>query len=235
MKHMFLIAFLLGASACVLPSPKIDLPAPYEQDGLQISVDGFYKIGTSYVGLTGTAQNVSGKDLTMCSITFDIVDSMGAKVGDAIANTQGLRAGQEWRFQALFTTAFATTFKGIRSGRVTVLGTTEDMIAEMHAKANSGASSAPVVGASSRAMGVLCDERLPSGDVLPRVTRIVPGSLADRSGWKSGDLILAVDETEVRTLTDVVVLTQQGSRTKTYTLQRKEEVIKSTVTFPSSK
>jgi len=231
MKLTRLIAVLLATPACVLPAPKIDLPAPYEQDGLRISVEGFYKNGSSYVGLAGTVQNVSGKDYTMCAISFDIVDSMGAKVGDALATTQGLRAGQQWRFQALFTTAFATTFKEIRSGGVTVVGTTEEMIAEMRAKANvSGLP--PVVGTNSRTMGVLCDERLPNGDALPRISRIVAGSLAEGSGWKVGDLILAVDDIEVRTLTDVVVLTQQGSSTKTYTLQRSEEVIKSTVTFP---
>lgn len=232
MKLTCVLAVLLAAPACVLPRPKIDLPAPYEQDGLRISVDGFYRRGMSYVGLTGTAENVGSKDYTTCSITFDIVDSMGAKVGDAIAHTQGLRAGQEWRFQALFTTAFATTFKGIRAGRVTALGTTEDMIAEMRAKASVGTSSAPIAGTSSRTMGVLCDQRLPNGDVLPRITRIVAGSLAAKAGWKVGDLILAVDEAQVRTLTDVVVMTQQGSRTKTYTLQRGEEIMKSTVTFP---
>jgi hypothetical protein len=223
-------AGLLGCAT--LPSePVVEFPAPYEQDGLRISVEGFYGTGRSYFGINGTAKNIGSKDYTMCMINFDIVDSQGTKVGDAVAHTQGLKAGQEWRFQALFTTAFATTFKSIRPGRVTAMGTVEDLVAEAKAKAMASqpTPSAPLVG---RTMGIHCDQRLPSGDMLPLITAITKDGLAEKAGWNVGDLILSVDEVKVRTLTDVVVATQQGSKSKTYTLQRGEEIIKSTLTFP---
>lgn len=99
----------------------MNLPAPFEDGGLRVTADGFYKLGRSYVGVSGTARNVSGRDFEMCSIRFDVVDESGAKVCDAHAFTQGLKAGQEWRFQAAFATSFATTFKSIQRGTVTTI------------------------------------------------------------------------------------------------------------------
>lgn len=120
MRTILALTLLLGAVSCLSPTPRTELPAPYERNGVRVSIQGFYKQGISVVGLTGTAENVSGKDLSVCSLSFDVVDADGVKVGDAIATTQGLTAGQKWRFQAVFTTPFRTTFKAIRPGKVTV-------------------------------------------------------------------------------------------------------------------
>ena len=230
---LLVAAWAAGLLGCATPSwaLNLDLPAPFEDGGLEVSVEGSYMQGRSFVGFRGSARNVSGKDLTMCSITFDIVDSSGAKVGDAIAHTQSLRSGQTWRFQALCTTPFATNFKGIQRGRVQTIGTVEDMVADIQAKAAAGLA-APGTGQQARKLGVFCEEALPGGGHVPRVSRIVAGGLAEKAGWQVGDLMLAVDGAEVRTLEDAVALTQSGPSTKTYTLQRGGAVVSSDLSFP---
>jgi hypothetical protein len=96
------------------------MPAPYTDRGVKVVVDGTYRrteIGP-VSGITGEATNVSGKDLSFCTISLDVLDESGTKVSSAIANTPGLKAGQTWRFQAIFTTPFTVAFKSIAQGQV---------------------------------------------------------------------------------------------------------------------
>jgi len=96
------------------------LPAPYTQQGIQVTVDGFYRQGMSIVGLSGIAENVGSRSWSVCTISFDVMDAEGVKVGDAVAFTNGLAVGQKWRFQAAFTIPFGATFKSIGPGRMTL-------------------------------------------------------------------------------------------------------------------
>lgn len=50
--------------------------------------------------ITGTAENVSKNNYDYVQVEFGLYDSTDAKVGDALANTSGLEAGQRWRFEA---------------------------------------------------------------------------------------------------------------------------------------
>jgi hypothetical protein len=112
------VAAVLIALACVPPRPPLQLPAPFEQSGVRIAVDGFYQTGKTIVGLQGTAENITGRDLSACILYFDVLDAQGTKVADALASTSGLAAGQKWRFQAVFMTPFRTSFQAIQPGRV---------------------------------------------------------------------------------------------------------------------
>lgn len=78
-------------------------------------------MGIRTVGMSGVAKNETDTDFSMCMITFDVLDDTGAKVCDAYASVQGLKAGQEWRFQAMFTAMFSTRFRKITPGRVQVV------------------------------------------------------------------------------------------------------------------
>jgi len=81
-------------------------------------VEGFYQTGTTVVGLPGIAENRAGRDLSSCFLYFDVVDLQGVKVADAVASTLDLAIGQKWRFQAVFTSPFRTSFQAIKPGRV---------------------------------------------------------------------------------------------------------------------
>lgn len=55
------------------------------------------------VEITGEATNESDQDYRYVQLEFGLYDSTDAKVGDALANTSGLSAGQRWRFEAMGT------------------------------------------------------------------------------------------------------------------------------------
>lgn len=60
-------------------------------------------IGSLYI--RGTARNESGGSYEYVQVTWSVLDSSGAKVGDALANTSGLEDGQSWRYEALAASA----------------------------------------------------------------------------------------------------------------------------------
>lgn len=55
------------------------------------------------VTIEGEVINASDRDYSYVQLGFGLYDSTGAKVGDAVANTSGLAAGQRWRFEAVGT------------------------------------------------------------------------------------------------------------------------------------
>jgi hypothetical protein len=73
------------------------------------------------IGVGGLATNVSGHDVTFCRINFDVLDASGTKVSGIVADTNGLRAGQRWRFQGAFMNPFPIGFSSIDPGPITVV------------------------------------------------------------------------------------------------------------------
>ena len=113
---------LLGCAATAPMQPQVSLPAPYTEHGISIEVDGLWKDGYgNVIGVSGLATNVSGRDLMLCQITLDILDASGVKVSGALAATNGLRAGQKWRFQATFMNPYAVSFRSIAPGQITII------------------------------------------------------------------------------------------------------------------
>lgn len=70
------------------------------EDGINAETDS---IGSLYI--RGTARNESGQDYSYVQVTWAVVDSSGAKIADALANTSGLAAGQRWRYEAVAASA----------------------------------------------------------------------------------------------------------------------------------
>lgn len=114
---LFLVATLGGCSSLRSPT----FPSPETRKGVHVKVDGLYRAGMGVVlGLSGTATNNTGRDLRGCGLGFSILNGQGEKVGDAVAFTQSLRAGQVWRYQAVFSVPFATTFERVELAEVTL-------------------------------------------------------------------------------------------------------------------
>lgn len=65
-------------------------------------------VGQFSVEITGEAINESGRNYDYVQLEFGLYDATDAKVGDALANTSGLSAGQRWRFEAMGTNAEST-------------------------------------------------------------------------------------------------------------------------------
>lgn len=116
------ILTVLSLGACVPPPPQVSLPAPYSERGVKVVVDSLWKDDYGNVmGISGLATNESDRNLTTCMLSLDVLDTTGTKVSSALASTVGLRAGQSWRFQAVFTNPFSVRFKSVVPGQVITL------------------------------------------------------------------------------------------------------------------
>jgi hypothetical protein len=58
-------------------------------------------------GITGTATNTSSHELQSSALFFNLYDSTGAVVGQAVASQMNLASGQRWNFQAATAQPFA--------------------------------------------------------------------------------------------------------------------------------
>jgi hypothetical protein len=65
--------------------------------------------GQTTVEITGQATNESDQDYEYVQLEFGLYNSADTKVGDALANTSGLPAGQRWRFEAVGTYSDTTS------------------------------------------------------------------------------------------------------------------------------
>lgn len=58
--------------------------------------------------ITGVVKNNTDKKYSYVQITFKLYDADGAKVGEALANTNNLEPGEKWKFNAMGMTDFET-------------------------------------------------------------------------------------------------------------------------------
>lgn len=129
---------LAGCATTTAPeSPVTRLPAPYTDQGVSVTVDGFWRNGHGdVVGISGTAVNEANRDLTLCQITLDVLDESGVKVSSAMAATSGLKAGQKWRFQATFMNPYAVNFRAIEPGHITTIASQQAAQPQSQAQQN---------------------------------------------------------------------------------------------------
>ncbi|MEM8835132.1 MAG: FxLYD domain-containing protein [Planctomycetota bacterium] len=88
-------------------------------NGVFVETTGTYRQGyIGHAGVSGIARNDTGRDLQALAIYFDVLNDEDEKVADAAATTSSLKAGQIWRFQAVFLAPFGAEFAKIRLARV---------------------------------------------------------------------------------------------------------------------
>lgn len=93
-----LLLLLATVQSCVGPS-NYRLPGPeLELNGLKLNIHGITDLHLAQ--LSGEATNISGRDLGIVQVWFDVVDSSDVKIGDAVASTVSLKAGASWKFTA---------------------------------------------------------------------------------------------------------------------------------------
>lgn len=118
---VFGAALVLGGCATMI-APQVRLPAPYTVRGVSVTVEGLWRDADgNVVGISGIATNTSDQNMTMCMLTFDVLDASGVKVSSALASTTGLKVDQKWRFQATFLNPFSVNFTSIEAGTVTAM------------------------------------------------------------------------------------------------------------------
>ncbi|WP_145070093.1 FxLYD domain-containing protein [Engelhardtia mirabilis] len=110
-------ALLLGGlGSCV--SPLVSYGGPVTAEGIEVTVDGVIRRFGRVLAVEGTARNVGQSDQGHLRLVFELLDDDGAKIGDATAQSEGLRAGQLWRFDAAATVKFHARVDRVRLDRV---------------------------------------------------------------------------------------------------------------------
>jgi len=125
---LLLLAAVVGS--CTSVAPKLDLPSPVVINDVRVEVTGvlshYGRGGLS--GFRGTATNTSGEALSYCIVTLELLDPSGAKIGDAMATTTHLAAGQTWRFDAHNANTIASSVERVR---VVQVQTDKSLLAEI--------------------------------------------------------------------------------------------------------
>ena len=108
------------ASSCSAVGPKLDLPTPVVVNDVRVELTGVLtQYGRGGVGgFRGAATNTSDEALTYCVITLELLDPSGAKIGDAMATTTHLDAGQTWRFDAHNANTISSPVERVRVAQV---------------------------------------------------------------------------------------------------------------------
>ncbi len=83
----------------------------YHEDSGMVLYDISASVGEFSTDITGEAVNESGGDYEYVQLTFALYNESDDKVGDALANTNGLAAGQSWQFEAISTDSNASTYE----------------------------------------------------------------------------------------------------------------------------
>lgn len=117
----YLLFCLLGSAlgSCAGMQSRLDLPAPAVLHDVRVEVTGVLRqggFGGGIAGFRGVAINKSSETLKFCTVTFELLDPSGAKVGSALATTQHLAPGVPWKFDA-----YCTAAVGTRLDRVTLV------------------------------------------------------------------------------------------------------------------
>ncbi len=95
---------------------RIQLPAPAVVHDVQVEVTGVLRTGGidgGIAGFRGVATNQSREALQFCTITFELLDPFGAKIGNALASTQHLASGVAWKFDAYNAGTIETTIDSV--------------------------------------------------------------------------------------------------------------------------
>lgn len=76
-------------------------PKPKPKPDLELLKGWQYSGGRFNEQITGSIRNNSQHRYKYVQVTFDILDSSGARVGSALGNINGLRPGEIWKFKAV--------------------------------------------------------------------------------------------------------------------------------------
>lgn len=80
-------------------------PAEQEQEPYTITDETMDTSNPYAVTLTGTLTNNTDQDVSYIQVEYVLYDASGAQVGTALANTNNLKAGGTWKFEAMGTAA----------------------------------------------------------------------------------------------------------------------------------
>jgi hypothetical protein len=120
MKHAFATLILLTTAACQAPTPTVEMPKPYERNGVRVILKELYGPEGSVLGISGEAVNTGKETLKTCTLKFDVLDFAEYKVAEAAAYREDFAPGEHWQFQAQFSMPYNDEFDSVHAGPVSV-------------------------------------------------------------------------------------------------------------------
>jgi hypothetical protein len=120
MKHTLAFLIVLSSAACKAPPPPMNMPKPYERNGVRVMVKELFGPDDTVLGIAGEAVNVGKVELKTCTLNFDVLDFAELKVADAAAYKENFAPGEHWQFQAQFSVPFTTDFDSVHAGPIVV-------------------------------------------------------------------------------------------------------------------
>jgi len=198
--------------ACATVPLNLDLPAPAVVHDVRVEVTGVLRhggIGGGVAGFRGVATNLGEETLSFCTVTLELLDPTGAKIGNAMAATQHLASGVPWKFDAYnagtirttldrVTIADVRTDKSLFAGMSTGGGDKRAKRAEARSGAPSAEQSPKVPPADRYSLEVVSAEEI-DGRVRIRVTTNIPGTVevmavVELAGQALDDTFIGKDE-----------------------------------------
>ncbi|PCF93680.1 FxLYD domain-containing protein [Vreelandella nigrificans] len=90
----------------------ISFVSPAIADEVLLRVESTEVVATDFGReIVGIAHNTTDASISSASLTFNLYDHSGAKVGEAHAHGSHIEPGVPWRFRALFTEPSATSYR----------------------------------------------------------------------------------------------------------------------------
>ena len=118
---LILPAMIFASSvACQAPKPTVELPKPYDRNGVRVFLKELYGPEGSVLGISGEAVNIGKETLKTCTLQFDVLNFAEYKVAEAAAFRQDFAPGEHWQFQAQFSMPYSEEFDSVHMGPVTV-------------------------------------------------------------------------------------------------------------------
>jgi len=112
----------LFTSACATTSRShLSLPTPAVVNDVRVEITGVLRAGAfgGVAGFQGLATNTSSEPLQFCTVTLDLADAAGVKVGQAMATTQHIAPGGSWKFDAYSTATVGSSVERVQVVDVT--------------------------------------------------------------------------------------------------------------------
>lgn len=90
------------SSACASRPPTVQLPTPFEQDGVRVEVESILGAAQRYQGVVGEAYNVAPERVEDCVVTVEALTSLGEVIARGQTRTGPIEPGQGVRWEARF-------------------------------------------------------------------------------------------------------------------------------------
>ena len=105
-----------SASSATAPAQEEPKKQEPEQEPYTITDETLDTSNQFFVKITGTLTNNTDSDKSYIQVEYNLYDADGAQIGTALANTNNLKSGGTWKFEAMSTVEPANVAKWERTG-----------------------------------------------------------------------------------------------------------------------